>query len=199
MKNSEYSPFMAKSFLSQEDVDLVKDILYKYIDKDYSNFIKHENGMRQIEFKDSEVYKIVTKQLEELTNKKVIQLGLFFSRYINFKGKSPELHPHLDNYNPKTDHGLTFTYILNSSIDWDIYAQSTRFPVKHNDIVILSGSTHAHWRPKIEFKDNDYYDIIVGHFLLDGMEQDLVPDNYKEIMQQERQKYWGLWNDSKQS
>jgi hypothetical protein len=199
MKNSEYKPAMVKSMLSEQEISLVKELVYSYIDKDYTKFIKHKNGMHQIEFEDKIVYDIFTKELESMFNKEIIEIGIFFSRYLKVNGLNPELQPHLDNYNPGTQHGLTFTYVLDSSLDWDIYYQDKQFEIKKNDIVILSGSSHAHWRPQIVFDETDYYDIIVGHFILKDSEDDKVVENFKELMEEEKNKYWGLWNDSKQS
>lgn len=201
MKNSLFDPVKFSNLLSKEDIVLVKENIPAYtevIDK-YKNFEIHESGLHQYQFPRTQVYNIFASAIESCTQRTVKDLGLFFGRYLKKNGVNPQLGPHLDNYKPDSQHDITFTYILDYSIDWDVCVQNIRHTVVPNDIILMSGSTHAHWRPQIEFKDDDYYDIIVGHFTFEDSEDDPIPANFLEIMQQEREKYWGAWIDSKQS
>lgn len=189
-------------FLNKDEVSIIKSIIPVYnknLQTQFKNFDIHKNGLHQYHIKEPELYDIFTEAIEKQFNRKVKNLGLFFGRYLKVNGVNPELHPHLDNYNPGSFHGLTFTYILDSSMKWDVGVQEILFDTNTNDFIIMSGSTHVHWRSKIVFADDDYYDIIVGHFTFEDSETDTVPENFKEIMQIERDKYWRFWDDSKQS
>jgi hypothetical protein len=202
MKNSEFIPVKIDQFLSNQDVSIIKDIIPVYdtnLQNPLKNFDIHQSGLHQYHIQEPELYSIFNKAIEKQFNRKVKELGLFFGRYLKVNNKNPELHPHLDNYNPGSFHGLTFTYIVDSSIKWDVGVQETLLDTNTNDFILMSGSTHVHWRSKIMFADNDYYDIIVGHFTFEDSETDIVPENFKEIMQIERNKYWRFWDDSKQS
>jgi hypothetical protein len=196
IKVSEFEPVRVKNFLNEKDYDFIKgkvNNLFADNDKEYDGFIIHKNGLYQKLYdEDSEMSKFFVDKVQDYFQKGIIRRAVFFARYTN-KVANPELTPHLDNYDPGTGHALTFTYVLNHSINWDICIQSQCGYTDKNEIVIFSGSTHAHWRPQITFSDEDFYDIFVMHFTFKDEEVELLPENYLDIMQAEKEKYMPYW------
>lgn len=201
MKNSDFVPTHIKNFLTDDEVTFFKKTINDYFKKEnkYELFNIHQNGMHQLEPGPCEMSNIMSKKISSFFNRQVDNPGFFFARYTNEEGNNPVLHPHMDNYNPGANHSLTLTYILDYSIDWDIYIRDIKYKIDKNDMLIFSGSTHAHWRPQIIFGDKDFYDIIVMQFSFEDSEFDPIPENYLDLMSIERNKYWEVWNDSKQS
>lgn len=202
MKNSEFIPVKIDEFLTSDDVSIIKSIIPVYnknLQNPFENFDIHQSGLHQYHINEPELYDIFTKEIENRFKRSVKDLGLFFGRYLKINGNNPQLHPHLDNYQDGSTHDLTFTYMVDSSIKWDVGVQDILLDTNINDFILMSGSTHVHWRSKITFSENDYYDIIVGHFTFKDSEPEPIPANFKEVMQIERDKYWRFWDDSKQS
>jgi hypothetical protein len=81
--------------------------------------------------------------------------------------------PHYDR--ALTDATFSLAIVLDNTIDWDIYVEGEQFMPRKNDAVLFSGSHHIHYRPDIEFKDEDYYDIMVCQFYEDT-DQDITLD-----------------------
>ena len=86
-----------------------------------------------------------------------------YNRYTWKTGYPPVLKPHFDTM---IDAGsITLTIILDTTLDWNIVAEDEEFEVKTNEAFLFSGTHHLHWRPKIEFGPDDYYDIFLCQFL----------------------------------
>ena len=197
IKVSEFEPVRVKNFLDEKEYNFIKDKvnnLFAYNNKKYDGFIIHKNGLHQKLYDaDSEMSKFFVDKVQDYFQKDILRRAVFFARYTNEDGCKPELMPHLDNYEPGTGQALTFTYVLDHSINWDICIQSQCGYIDKNEIVIFSGSTHAHWRPQIAFSDNDFYDIFVMHFTFKDAEVELLPENYLDMMHIEKEKYMPYW------
>ena len=96
-----------------------------------------------------------------------------YARYSLQSGHKPLLMPHYDR--GLTDARFSLAIVLDSTFDWDIYVEGEQFMPRKNDAVLFSGSHHIHYRPDIEFKDEDYYDIMVCQFYEDT-DQDITLD-----------------------
>ena len=75
----------------------------------------------------------------------------------------PSLFPHYDEtfIEPR----FTFDYQLNANIDWPIIAEpNIKLILKNNQAATFSGTHQIHWRDPIEFKDNDFVEMIFFHF-----------------------------------
>lgn len=202
IKVSEFDPVRVKNFLNEKDYAFLKDRvneLFSNNETKYDGFEIYKNGLHQRLYDaDSEMSKIFVDKIQNYFKTDIIRRAVFFGRYTN-EHSEPLLSPHLDNYEPDTGHALTFTYVLDHSINWDICIQSQCGYIDKNEIVIFSGSTHAHWRPQITFSDTDFYDIFVMHFTFKDADIEILPENYIELMNIEKEKYMPYWKVIKNS
>jgi hypothetical protein len=203
IKISEFKPVRVKNFLNEEDYTFIKEHvnhLFSGNQKKYYGFNIYKNGLHQKLYEEnSEISNFFVNKIENYFKTGIERRGVFFGRYTTEEGTNPVLTPHLDNYDPGTGHTLTFTYVLDHSINWDICIQSQCGHIDKNEIVIFSGSTHAHWRPQIAFSDEDFYDIFVMHFTFKNEELELLPENYLDIMEIEKERYMPYWSVIKNS
>lgn len=196
IKVSEFDPVRVKNFLNEKDYIFIKNNindLFLNNNPKYDGFEIHQNGLHQKLYDaDSKISKFFVDKIQNHFKTDILRRAVFFARYTNEHSK-PQLLPHLDNYEPDTGQALTFTYVLDHSINWDICIQSQCGYIDKNEIVIFSGSTHAHWRPQITFSDTDFYDIFVMHFTFKDADVEILPENYLELMNIEKEKYMPYW------
>jgi|LakMenE18May11ns_1017448.scaffolds.fasta_scaffold9739075_2 hypothetical protein len=107
-----------------------------------------------------------------------------YNRYTWKTEHEPVLKPHFDTM---IDHGsITLTIVLDTTLDWNIVAEDEEFEIKSNQAFLFSGTHHLHWRPKIEFGPDDYYDFLLCQFtdknpvLLDNKYWDEMVKNRSE-------------------
>lgn len=138
---------------------------------------------------DEKLDTVILNHLEKITGTKLKKYMAHHARYTKDQSSAPILRPHYDV-------GLEFatvslSIVLNTTIDWDIFAEGTKFNAKTNQAVTFSGSHQIHWRPTIEFGDNDYYDIIVCQY----MEIDPIPitDEHRRNMENRLMKVLREW------
>lgn len=68
----------------------------------------------------------------------------------------PALPPHIDS----NENLVTFNYQLNGNIDWQIYIDNKPYDLKTGDAIIFSAVNQVHWRPKREWKEGDFLEIV---------------------------------------
>lgn len=68
----------------------------------------------------------------------------------------PALPPHIDN----TETLVTFNYMLDGNIDWDIYIDGKRYELKKGDAILFSAINQIHWRPKRNWKEGEFVKIL---------------------------------------
>lgn len=89
-----------------------------------------------------------------------------YARYQNTElgGKRyrPSLYPHYDE--TFKEERFTFDYQLDSNIDWDIVVEDKTLSLKNNQAGTFSGTHQIHWRTPIEFRDDQYVEMIFCHF-----------------------------------
>ena len=80
-----------------------------------------------------------------------------FSEY-SLKHGIPNLPPHQD---PK-DHitALTFDYQIESNINWPICADGICHDLQDNQAMVFDPKNMIHFRPELEFKEDDYVRIL---------------------------------------
>ena len=69
---------------------------------------------------------------------------------------APSLPPHIDNTNTT----LTFNYMLDGNIDWEIYVDEKPYSLKKGDALIFSAINQPHFRPKRKWKKGEFVKII---------------------------------------
>jgi hypothetical protein len=115
------------------------------------------------------------------------RISTHYARYSLQSGHKPLLMPHYDRALTKAMFSLAI--VLDSTFDWDIYVEGEKFVPRKNDGVLFSGSHQVHWRPDVEFKEDDYYDIIVCQFEELTDEDRSLSKEHKETMDERN----GLW------
>jgi hypothetical protein len=68
----------------------------------------------------------------------------------------PALPPHIDS----NENLVTFNYQLDGNIDWQIYIDNKPYDLKTGDAIIFSAVNQVHWRPKREWKEGDFLEIV---------------------------------------
>ena len=116
---------------------------------------------------------VLISKIENKLNIKVAKMEVHYAKYSLKTGYKPLLMPHYDR--ALTDATFSLAIVLDNTIDWDIYVEGEQFMPRKNDAVLFSGSHHIHYRPDIEFKDEDHYDIMVCQFYEDT-DQDITLD-----------------------
>jgi mannosyltransferase OCH1-like enzyme len=56
---------------------------------------------------------------------------------------------------------------LKSTFDWKIFVEGKSFTLKDNDALVFSGTNQLHWRERINFKKDDFVDMLFCHFIQD--------------------------------
>jgi hypothetical protein len=115
----------------------------------------------------------VTKVAEGIVGEGLVLAEYNFSRYqktISDCRKfwfNPLLFPHIDD----AFEGKRFTVDiqLKSNIDWDIVVDDWKsektFTMVDNQALTFSGTHQVHWRPKKEFKDEEFLEALFLHFV----------------------------------
>jgi hypothetical protein len=108
-----------------------------------------------------------TKEAEDVMNsyvlpvyKDTIKLGHYSYLDYNMKyGEKkyfPSLPPHIDAANTL----VTFNYCLDTNIDWDVYVDNKPYALKAGDALVFSAVNQVHWRPKREWSEGDFCEIL---------------------------------------
>jgi len=140
-------------------------------------------------FLNSKVRSALVRKIEKELNIKVKEVSTHYARYSLQSGHKPLLMPHYDRALTKAMYSLAI--VLDTSFNWEIYVEGDKFVPRKNDGVLFSGSHQVHWRPDIEFKENDYYDILVCQFEEDTEEDLTLSEEHLEMMN-ERNGRWCL-------
>jgi hypothetical protein len=120
----------------------------------------------------------------EATGLNLDKIDLHFARYTKLTGSVPKLVPHYDQ--KLTRPTVTMSIQLNTTLPWTIYAERDPFLLETNQALIFSGSHQVHWRPDLEFEDNDYFDIFVCQIYESGSTVELS-DEHRQAMQERMQ------------
>lgn len=101
----------------------------------------------------------IRQKFEEKTGSPVGHIGILWARYTLESGMLPTLMPHQDR--SETHVAYMFTIELDANIKWDFYVEDEKFEMNKNQAIWFSGTHQSHWRPDYDFKDGDYYDILL--------------------------------------
>lgn len=107
----------------------------------------------------SNIYMKIRDLASKATGLNLDKIDLHFARYSTKTGSAPKLVPHYDQ--KLTQPTITMSIQLETTIPWTIYAEKDPFMLETNQALLFSGSHQVHWRPHLEFSDNDYFDIFV--------------------------------------
>ena len=99
---------------------------------------------------------------------------------------APSLPPHIDN----TETLVTFNYMLDGNIDWDIYIDGKRYQLKKGDAILFSAVNQIHWRPKRVWRPGEFVKILTFDYspLTDwrftGQAYPLDPIKFPEVLEE---------------
>ena len=179
---------------------LIKNI---FNDEDYSNLYREINKnskvaeyVRVVEelgytstgiYLNNDASNVLWKKIGTELGISIERISVHYARYSLQSGHKPLLMPHYDRALTKATFSLAI--VLDSTFNWDIYVEGEKFTPRKNDGVLFSGSHHVHWRPDVEFKEDDYYDIIVCQIDELTEEDRSLSEEHKEDMNKRN----GLW------
>lgn len=95
----------------------------------------------------------------DLTGKDMGLSSIIFVKYSGQYG-SPNLPPHFDG----DSNDLIINYQLDSNITWELGLNKSIHELENNSALIFNPNTSIHWRPILEFKENDYVKMIFFRF-----------------------------------
>lgn len=178
MINYEVEPVLVDKIFSDEDYEF----LYSQINKTPQQMITEVEDTGYLAKSDptkNRLKDIIQKRVEELSGFELEKYMIHHARYTLASNNIPRLYPHYDR-------GLEFatftiSIILDSTFDWDLYAEGVNVPVRKNQGAFFSGSHQIHWRPPHTFKEDDYYDILVCQFRVKS-DQTHLTDEHRERM-----------------
>lgn len=127
------------------------------------------------------IYQKIKEVTEEATGLELEMPEIHFARYTRKTGHRPQLRPHYDIMLKRGT--ITLSVQMDASLSWSIYANGVKADLPPNSGIIFSGSHQYHWRPQIEFKDDDFYDIMVCQMAVVGSSN--LPEDHEEVMSRE--------------
>jgi hypothetical protein len=105
-------------------------------------------------------------------------------------GKNLKLYAKLTPHIDEVPSQFTIDYQLDGNVDWSIVIEGNEYWLKNNSILTFEGENVLHWRPKKEFSDNEFLDLIWFQFIDDdhwSYKTDVRPD-FKEYKKNFREK-----------
>lgn len=127
------------------------------------------------------IYEKIKEVTEEATGLQLEAPEIHFARYTPKTGHRPQLRPHYDIMLKRGT--ITLSVQMDASLDWSIYANGVKADLPPNSGIIFSGSHQYHWRPQIDFKDDDFYDIMVCQMAVVGSSD--LSEDHEEFMSKE--------------
>lgn len=72
----------------------------------------------------------------------------------------PALQPHIDASNAI----LTFNYMIDGNIDWEVCVDEETYKLSPGDAIVFSAVNQVHWRPKRKWKKGEFVEIITLNY-----------------------------------
>jgi hypothetical protein len=121
----------------------------------------------------------VLKVAQETTKTKIKLTEISAVRYSNHYKIKPNLYPHIDGF---SEPRLTLDIQLKSTLDWDIYVEKIPFRLNDNEGLTFYGTNQVHWRDRIDFKDDDFMDMLFCHFSEDSEDPYKNTEEFKDFI-----------------
>lgn len=118
-----------------------------------------------------------------------------FGRYSKEFGV-PKLPPHIDDVPSQ----FTLDYQLDGNISWPIVIEGNSYILKNNSILVFEGEHVLHWRPKKEFNDLEFLDLMWFQFIDENhwsYKQEFRPDikEFKNILREKIKQWENVYNE----
>jgi hypothetical protein len=185
MSLEDFKPVVEKHIFSK---DQYEDI-YKRVNKTFPEVLEKDvpEGSKYINAGDIGYFAYIGgfrddiyDRVQELGKKYYRSVGkpeIHFARYSLKTGYPPILRPHYDEMLKYPS--ITLSIQLEKTFDWDLYANNTGEMLSENEGLVFSGSHQIHWRPRVGFKDDDYYDIMVCQMRVS--DEELSEDHFDKM------------------
>lgn len=222
-------PFYVENPFTKDQIERLKKIIYINVNrKPEYRHIEGEPGQYQGQSRfDPKLIVNLSRILVEFECPKDIEetmdkiakplyngdIALCHYNYIEYNSKYgneeyvPALPPHADG----DENLVTFNYQLGGNIDdWDLYIDHKKYHLKTGDAIVFSAVNQVHWRPKRNFKNGEFLEIVsfdycpIDNYKFTGMinpiDPELFPNKRKEIVNELNtrpvmQKAWSIYNN----
>lgn len=183
------------NILNDESIIGLKELKNSIVGKVDSKKGRIIRPIPNINLLSDEVINVFTEKASDLYGKKLNLYAAAFGQYSKEFG-IPKLPPHIDEVPSQ----FTIDYQLDSNLSWPIVIEGQEYILKNNSILTFEGEKVLHWRPKKEFKDGQYIDLIWFQFIDENHwshTQDIRPDfkEYKNILMEKLKKWEDLYNE----
>lgn len=180
-KYSNLKPKLITNLFTEEEYASLYDQINKYSAiPEYVRVVDELGYTSTGLFLNNDISSVLWKKIGTELGISIERISTHYARYSLQSGHKPLLMPHYDRALTKSMFSLAI--VLDSTFDWDIYVEGEKFVPRKNDAVLFSGSHQVHWRPDVEFKEDDYYDIMVCQFEEDTEENLVLTSDHKERM-----------------
>jgi hypothetical protein len=147
-----------KNVFTQHELDILHKAISTYetaIDANLGRIRINDIKISFTEDINNRIYEIV----KQATN---LPLILHHAQYVEYNKKYgfPNLPPHFDG--DKND--LIINFQLSSNTSWDLGLNTNLYKIEDNSAIVFNGNTEIHWRPRKEFKNDEYVKMIFMRF-----------------------------------
>lgn len=160
--NYDYENLIIEDMFSESEIE---DI-YNHIEStpdDKKKFVEVFSHTAYLSWMPDHIVNKIVEKAQSTTDIPIVLRELSFARYETVKdGVEVKLTPHRDE--TFREPRLTVDIQLRSNIDWPISVEGRDYQLKDNQALTFAGTHQVHWRPKIEFKDDNFLDMIFCHF-----------------------------------
>lgn len=127
--------------------------------------------------------------------KKLKLYAVAFGRYSAEFG-IPKLPPHIDEVPSQ----FTLDYQLDGNIEWAIIIEGNEYLLKNNSALVFEGEHVLHWRPKRNFKSDEFIDLMWFQFIDSNhwsYNAEIRPDykEFKTILSTKLKKWESIYNE----
>jgi hypothetical protein len=166
--------------IGHEDNIIIKDIFTK---EDYIKIYDHINSAKDNKILEhpkmgykiyqnempSDIMEKVLKTVQPYFDFKLKLKEIAAARYCNNYISDPSLHPHFDGFGDDSHDPIRITLDvqLKSTFNWKLFVEGKSFTLNDNEALVFSGTNQIHWREKINFKKDDFVDMLFCHFVQD--------------------------------
>jgi hypothetical protein len=178
---------ISKNVLSNDEIAEI----YDRVKESYNEYVNDSWGQQVADFRMPEsVLEKIVKLSEDVFGKPGLVLEAYqFARYEKFTAPDgsvsiPRLMPHRDFF---TEPRYTFDYQIGSNVSWPIFVEGEEFTLSDNEALTFSGTHQVHWRPKQEWTEGEFVDMIFCHLQHPGDDQ--ITPEYQESMKKRAQSY----------
>lgn len=194
--NYDFKPVLVNNFFNQKEYDAVYNTVNAVLEDKIENSSNHKYKIADVGYIavthpfDSIVLDKIRDTAQKYTNIKLKNAMTHFARYTHKSDSKPSLRPHYDIMLESAS--ITISIQLESSLDWSLFVENQELTLANNNAAIFSGSHQIHWRPPMEFGDNDFFDVIVCQLyedIADLSTPAILTDDHKSLMKDKANSY----------